>query len=62
MKAGQITRALSDGTGLSPETIGLLVAAAALVPAVVGVVRAVDRVLDVWPVPPDRLPLPRAVR
>ena len=51
-----IRRALSDGTGVSPEVIGVVVAAAAVIPAAVGLVRIVDRVLDVWPLPPDRLP------
>lgn len=50
----QITRAVSDGTGLSNEEIGLLVAAAASVTALLGLVRAVDVVMDIWPVPPGR--------
>lgn len=47
----QLTRAVSDGTGLSEEEIELLVAATALVAALVGLLRAVDAVVAVWPGP-----------
>jgi hypothetical protein len=50
----QVTRAVSDGTGLSEEEIELLVAATALVTALVGLLRAVDAVMAVWPVPSGR--------
>ncbi len=45
----QISRLVSDGTGLSEDEIGLLIATAALLTAVLGVLRAVDLVLDAWP-------------
>jgi hypothetical protein len=52
----RVTRALSDGTGLSEEEIGLLVAATASVTVVFGLIRAVDALmnLDLWPTPPNR--------
>jgi len=46
----QLTRAVSEATGLSQEEIGWLVAAAAVGTAVLGVVRAVDMLVEVWPV------------
>lgn len=46
----QITRALSDGTGLSQEEIGLLLAATALGAALFGVLRTVDTVMELWPI------------
>lgn len=45
-----ITRALSDGTGLSEEEIGLLVAATAIGTALYGLLRTVDAVLELWPI------------
>ena len=45
----QITRAVSDGTGLSEEEIWLLAAAAASFAAVISLVRAVDAVKDAMP-------------
>jgi hypothetical protein len=46
----QLTRAVSEATGLSQEEIGWLVAAAAVGTAVLGLVRAVDMLVEVWPV------------
>lgn len=46
----QFTRVMSEATGLSQEELGWLVAAAAAGTAVIGLVRAVDVLLDVWPV------------
>jgi alkylhydroperoxidase/carboxymuconolactone decarboxylase family protein YurZ len=45
----QLTRALSDGTGLSQEEIVLLVAAAAVGTAVIGLLRTLDALKEVFP-------------
>jgi hypothetical protein len=50
----EIARVVSDGTGVSPEEIGLLVAEAAVAGTLFGVLRAVDVVMDMWPTPPGR--------
>lgn len=50
----QITRAVSDGTGLTEEEIGLLVVAAALVTALFAVLRAVIAVVEALPIPWSR--------
>jgi len=46
----QITRAVCDGTGLTQEELGLLVTAAAVVTAVIGVLHAVTALVEAWPV------------
>jgi hypothetical protein len=46
----QLTRAVSEATGLSQEEIGWLVTAAAVGTAVLGLVRVVDMLVEVWPV------------
>lgn len=48
---GRLTRALSDGTGLSQEEIVLLVAAAAVGTAVLGLLHTLDAVMDALPGP-----------
>ncbi len=48
---GRVTRALSDGTGLSQEEIVLLVAAAAAGAAVLGLLRTIDAVMTALPGP-----------
>jgi hypothetical protein len=45
----QLSRAVSEATGLSQEEAGLLVAAAAVTTALLGVLRVTDFVTDVWP-------------
>jgi hypothetical protein len=50
----QLGRVLSDVSGLSQEEAGLLVAGAAAVTAVLGVLRVVDVVTDLWPRPLGR--------
>lgn len=45
----QITRALSDGTGLSQEEIKLLIAATALATVVLALLRAAVAFRDAWP-------------
>ena len=50
----QITRALSDGTGLSQEEIGLLLAATALGATLFGLLRAVDALVELLPIPSGR--------
>ena len=49
-----ISRALSDGTGLSQEEIGLLLAAAALATAAFGLLRFASAVSAAWPFPGAR--------
>jgi hypothetical protein len=46
----QLTRVVSEAMGLSQEELGWLMAAAAAGTAVIGLVRAVDVLVDVWPV------------
>ena len=50
----QITRAVSDGTGLTEEEIGVLVVAAALVTALLAFLRAVTVVVEALPIPWSR--------
>jgi hypothetical protein len=50
----QITRAVSDGTGLTEEEIGVLVVAAALVTALLAFLRAVTAVVEALPIPRSR--------
>ena len=45
----QITRTVSDGTGLSQEEVGLLVTATAAVAAVLAILRTGAALMDVWP-------------
>lgn len=45
----QLSRAVSEASGLSEEEAGLLVAAAAVTTALLGVLRITDFVTDVWP-------------
>lgn len=47
----QITRAVSDTTGLTQEEAELLLAAVALATALFGVLRAVDALMQLWPLP-----------
>ena len=50
MKASrQVTRVVSEGTGLSQEEIGVLVVAGAVAATVLGLVRMVDVLVEVWP-------------
>jgi hypothetical protein len=48
-RTSRITRALSEGTGLSQEEIGVLMTAAAVGTAVIGVLRVADVVMYLWP-------------
>lgn len=50
----QLTRVVSDASGLSQEEAGLLVAGAAATTALLGVLRVVDVVTDLWPRPVGR--------
>jgi alkylhydroperoxidase/carboxymuconolactone decarboxylase family protein YurZ len=54
----QLTRALSDGTGLSQEEILLLVAAAAVGTAVIGLLRTLEALKEVFPGPRAGRPEP----
>jgi hypothetical protein len=49
--ARQVTRALSDGTGLSQEEIVALISGVAAATAVLGLLRAFDTLKDAWPSP-----------
>ncbi len=44
----RVTGALSDGTGLSQEEIGFLVAAAAALTVLLGLLRLIDALNDAW--------------
>ncbi len=44
----RLTGALSDGTGLTQEEIGFLVAAAAGLTVLLGLLRVVDALTDAW--------------
>jgi hypothetical protein len=45
----QLRRVVTDASGLSQEEAGLLVAGAAATTALLGVLRVVDVVTDLWP-------------
>jgi hypothetical protein len=47
----QVTRALSDGIGLSQEEIVAVITGVAAAAAVLGVLRAFDTLRDAWPSP-----------
>jgi len=49
----QITRVVSDGTGLTPEEVWLVVTAAAVATTVRGLLHAVDLVTDLWHISMD---------
>ena len=50
----RISRAICDGTGLSQEEVGMLLGAAAVGTALLGLLRAVDALVDMWPPPMGR--------